>query len=45
MNGKGDYEKRDGTYAYYISEPKVDNDAKGIGPLVYAYCEYVKSQN
>lgn len=44
MNGKGDYEKRDGTYEYYISEPKVNNDAKGIGPLVYAYCEYVGSK-
>lgn len=40
--GKGDYKLRDGSYAYYISEPKVENDAKGIGPLVYAYTEVLK---
>lgn len=45
MNGKGDYHKRDGSYAYYISEPVVQNDAKGIGPLIYAYAEYVKHED
>lgn len=42
MNGKGNYPTRDGSYAYYISEPRVVNDAKGIGPLVYAYSEYLR---
>ncbi|NLM66341.1 MAG: glycosyl hydrolase family 88 [Enterococcus sp.] len=45
MPGKGHYKQRDGSYEYYISEPIVENDAKGIGPLVYAYTEYLKSQN
>lgn len=31
--------KRDGTYEYYISEPVVENDAKGTGPFVMAYTE------
>lgn len=31
--------KRDGTYGYYISEPVVENDAKGTGPFVMAYTE------
>lgn len=31
--------RRDGSYAYYISEPVVENDAKGIAPLVMCYSE------
>ncbi len=31
--------KRDGTFGYYISEPVVENDAKGTGPFVMAYTE------
>lgn len=31
--------RRDGTYQYYISEPVVSNDAKGVAPLVLAYTE------
>lgn len=31
--------RRDGTYEYYISEPIVENDAKGTGPFVMAYTE------
>ena len=31
--------KRDGTYAYYISEPIVENDAKGTAPFIMAYTE------
>ena len=34
--------RRDGTYEYYISEPVVENDAKGIGPLILAYTEVKK---
>ncbi|MCR5786228.1 MAG: glycoside hydrolase family 88 protein [Acholeplasmatales bacterium] len=34
--------RRDGTYEYYISEPIVENDAKGIGPLILAYSEVKK---
>jgi unsaturated rhamnogalacturonyl hydrolase len=31
--------KRDGSFEYYISEPIVENDAKGTGPFVMAYTE------
>lgn len=31
--------RRDGTFGYYMSEPVVSNDAKGVGPLVLAYIE------
>ena len=31
--------RRDGTYAYYISEPVVNNDAKGAAPFVMCYTE------
>lgn len=31
--------RRDGTFGYYISEPVVENDAKGTGPFVMAYTE------
>ena len=34
--------RRDGTYEYYISEPIVENDAKGVGPLIMAYTEMMK---
>ena len=30
---------RDGTFEYYISEKIVENDAKGVGPLIMAYIE------
>lgn len=31
--------RRDGSFEYYMSEPVVSNDAKGVGPLVLAYIE------
>jgi unsaturated rhamnogalacturonyl hydrolase len=31
--------RRDGTFEYYISEPIVENDAKGVGPFIMAYTE------
>ncbi len=34
--------RRDGSYAYYVSEPVVSNDAKGVGPLIMAYTEIKK---
>ena len=36
--------KRDGTFAYYISEPVVKNDAKGVGPLIMAYIEVLRAE-
>lgn len=34
--------RRDGTFEYYISEPVVENDAKGTGPFVMAYTEILQ---
>ena len=31
--------RRDGSYRYYLSEPVRDNDAKGIGPFIWASLE------
>ena len=31
--------RRDGTFEYYISEPVVENDAKGVAPFVLCYTE------
>ncbi len=37
--GPDNNRRRDGSYEYYISEPIVENDAKGTGPFVMAYTE------
>ena len=34
--------RRDGSVEYYLSEPIVENDAKGVGPLIMAYTEMMK---
>ena len=42
VNPKGsvkENKRRDGGYAYYLSEPIRDNDAKGIGPFIWASLE------
>lgn len=31
--------RRDGSYEYYVSEPVVENDAKGVAPFVLCYTE------
>ena len=31
--------RRDGSYEYYLSEPIRDNDAKGVGPFIWASLE------
>lgn len=31
--------KRDGSFEYYMSEPICDNDAKGVGPFIWASLE------
>jgi unsaturated rhamnogalacturonyl hydrolase len=38
--GLGGTPYRDGTYEYYISEPKRDNDPKAVGPFIMASLEY-----
>ena len=37
--GPEDNRRRDGSYAYYISEPVVKNDANGVAPLLLCYTE------
>lgn len=41
VSGLGPYDnkRRNGTFEYYMSEPIVSNDAKGVAPLVLAYIE------
>lgn len=36
-----DNERRNGTVDYYLSEPVVMDDAKGVGPFMMAYAEYL----
>ena len=36
--------RRDGTYEYYISEPVVKNDAKGVAPFLLCYTEIMRLQ-
>lgn len=40
--GLGGNPYRDGSFAYYISEPVVENDYKGYGPLILAATEMEK---
>ena len=37
--GPADNPRRDGTFEYYISEPVVENDAKGVAPFLLCYTE------
>ena len=39
--GLGGKDKRDGTFAYYMSEPIVSNEPKGLGPFILAAVEAV----
>ena len=36
--------RRDGSYEYYISEPIVENDAKGLAPFLMCYTELLQSE-
>lgn len=39
VGGLGGATKRDGTFEYYISEPIITNDAKGVGAFILAAAE------
>ena len=43
MAGLGGEQHRDGSLEYYFSEPVVEDDAKGTGPLIMAYTELGKN--
>ena len=48
INPKGsvkENKRRDGSYEYYLSEPIRDNDAKGVGPFIWASLEYEKESD
>lgn len=40
--GLGGKDHRDGSYDYYMSEPVVADDAKGVGPFLLAYTELLR---
>lgn len=42
--GLGGKDMRDGSFDYYISEPIIDNDCKGVGPFVWASMEYARAR-
>lgn len=42
--GPEDKPNRDGSIEYYLSEPIVDNEAKGVGPLIMTYSEVKKHE-
>lgn len=37
--------RRDGSYDYYISEPIVENDAKGLAPFLMCYTELLRRES
>lgn len=42
--GLGGKQLRSGTFDYYISEPVIDNDCKGVGPFIRASIEYDRAK-
>lgn len=40
--GLGGKDRRSGTFEYYMSEPVVCDDAKGVGPFLLAYTEILR---
>ena len=40
--GLGGNKKRDGSLEYYLSEPVVENEAKGVAPFLLAYTEMLR---
>jgi unsaturated rhamnogalacturonyl hydrolase len=40
--GLGGKAHRDGSLSYYLSEPVVENEAKGIAPFLLAYTEMLR---
>ena len=45
VGGLGGRQNRAGDYAYYLSEPVIDNDCKGVGPFIWASLEYEALNN
>ena len=44
VGGLGGKQMRDGSFEYYLSEPIIENDCKGVGPFIWASMEYERAQ-
>lgn len=42
VGGLGGKQMRKGDYEYYLSEPIIENDCKGVGPFIWASLEWEK---
>jgi len=42
VGGLGGKQMRSGDFDYYLSEPVIENDCKGVGPFIWASIEYEK---
>lgn len=45
VGGLGGKQMRRGDFAYYLSEPIIDNDPKGVGPFIWASLEWEAMHN
>ena len=45
VGGLGGKQMRKGDFAYYLSEPIIDNDCKGVGPFIWASLEWEALNN
>ena len=45
VGGLGGKQMRKGDFAYYLSEPIIDNDCKGVGPFIWASLEWEAVNN
>ena len=45
VGGLGGKQMRKGDFAYYLSEPIIDNDCKGVGPFIWASLEWEALHN
>ena len=45
VGGLGGAQMRRGDFAYYLSEPIIDNDCKGVGPFIWASLEWEAIHN
>lgn len=43
VGGLGGKQMRDGSFEYYLSEPIIENDCKGVGPFIWASMEYERA--
>ena len=45
VGGLGGKQNRKGDFAYYLSEPVIENDCKGVGPFIWASLEWEAMHN